>query len=128
MNTHPGILGKKLGCTQIFNDDGSVKRVTVIEAGPCKVVRKRTLEQDKYSAVQLAFDERREKTVSKPRRGYYQKNGGEGRKVTKKGKEVTMLPRSSARAASVARGRRQVRGRSDGEHSRRAQGKGSSST
>jgi large subunit ribosomal protein L3 len=93
MNTHPGILGKKLGCTQIFNDDGSVTRVTVIEAGPCTIVRKRTVERDGYTALQLSFGERREKTVNKPTRGYLEKNGVQGRKVTRKGKEVTMLPR-----------------------------------
>lgn len=93
MNTNPGILGKKLGCTQIFNNDGSVSRVTVIEAGPCIVVRKRTPERDGYSAIQIAFGERREKVVSKPERGYFAKNGIEGRKVTRKGKEVTLLPR-----------------------------------
>ncbi len=92
MNTLPGILGKKLGCTQIFNDDGSVTRVTVIEAGPCTVVRKRTMERDGYSALQLSFGLRREKTVNKPNRGYFEKNGVKATTVTKKGKEVAMLP------------------------------------
>jgi large subunit ribosomal protein L3 len=94
MNTHPGLVGKKLGCTQIFNDDGTVARVTVIEAGPCTVVRKRTMERDGYSALQLAFDERREKTVTKPMRGYFAKNGVATRTVTRKGKDVPMLPKT----------------------------------
>jgi large subunit ribosomal protein L3 len=94
MNTLPGILGKKLGCTQIFNDDGSVTRVTVVEAGPCVVVRKRTVERDGYTALQLAFGERREKTVNKPNKGYLAKNGVQPKTVTnKKGKDVAMLPR-----------------------------------
>jgi large subunit ribosomal protein L3 len=93
MNTLPGILGKKLGCTQIFNDDGSVTRVTVVEAGPCVVVRKRTVERDGYTALQLAFGERREKTVNKPTKGYLAKNGVQPKTVTKKGKDVAMLPR-----------------------------------
>ncbi|MEI8259816.1 MAG: 50S ribosomal protein L3 [Deltaproteobacteria bacterium] len=92
MNTLPGILGKKLGCTQIFNDDGSVTRVTVVEAGPCTVVRKRTMERDGYTALQLSFGLRREKTVNKPNRGYFEKNGVKTTTVTKKGKEVPMLP------------------------------------
>lgn len=92
MNTHPGILGKKLGCTQIFNDNGSVTRVTVVEAGPCTVVRKRTVEKDGYSALQLGFGEKRAKLVSKPERGHLEKNGIQARKVTRKGKEVELLP------------------------------------
>jgi large subunit ribosomal protein L3 len=94
MNTYPGILGKKLGCTQIFNEDGTVTHLTVIEAGPCTVVRKRTQERDGYSALQLGFGERRAKLVSKPVRGQFAKAGIEGRKVTnKKGHEVVLLPR-----------------------------------
>ncbi len=93
MNTLPGILGKKLGCTQIFNDDGSVTRVTVVEAGPCVVVRKRTVERDGYTALQLSFGERREKTVNKPGKGYFAKNGVQSTTVSKKGKDVAMLPR-----------------------------------
>jgi large subunit ribosomal protein L3 len=93
MNTHPGILGKKLGCTQLFNADGTVTRVTVVEAGPCLVVRKRTVEADGYTAVQLAFGERREKVISKPERGHFAKNGVQPRNVTRKGKEVPLLPR-----------------------------------
>ena len=54
-----GILGKKLGMTQIFNAEGLLIPVTVIEAGPCTVVQKKTLEKDNYLAVQLGFGERR---------------------------------------------------------------------
>jgi large subunit ribosomal protein L3 len=93
MNTHPGILGTKLGCTQIFNTDGSVTRVTVIEAGPCTIVRKRTVELDGYSALQLAFGEKREKLISKPEKGHLLKAGIEPRKETRKGREVTLFPR-----------------------------------
>ena len=93
MNTHLGIFGKKLGCTQLFNADGTVTRVTVVEAGPCIVVRKRTMEQDGYTALQLAFGERREKVISKPELGHLIKNGVQPRKVTRKGKEVSLLPR-----------------------------------
>lgn len=93
MNTLPGIVGTKLGCTQYFNDNGTVTRVTVIEAGPCKVVRKRTLEKDGYSAVQIAIGERRAHTVSLPVQGDLKKHGIEPRKATnKRGKEVEFLP------------------------------------
>jgi len=73
MNTQPGIYGRKLGCTQIFEADGSVKRVTVIEAGPITVLGKRTVEKDGYTALVLGFDERKEKHTSKPLAGYFKK-------------------------------------------------------
>lgn len=94
MNTHLGLIGKKLGCTQIFDSNGNVARVTVVEAGPCIVVRKRTVEKDGYVALQVAFGERRAKLTSKPLQGYYEKNGVAARTVTnKKGREVQVFPR-----------------------------------
>lgn len=73
MNTQPGVYGRKLGCTQIFEEDGSVKRVTVIEAGPVVVVGKRTPEKDGYTALVLGFEERKEKHTAKPLAGYFKK-------------------------------------------------------
>jgi large subunit ribosomal protein L3 len=73
MNTQPGILGIKLGCTQLFTEDGTVQRVTVIEAGPVTVVGKRTPEKDGYSALVLGIGERKEKHTSKPRLGQTKK-------------------------------------------------------
>ena len=73
MNKQPGVIGIKLGCTQIFNDDGTVKRVTVVEAGPITVIDKRTIERDGYSALVLGFGERKEKHTAKPQLGYYKK-------------------------------------------------------
>ena len=70
-----GIIGKKLGMTQIFAEDGSVIPVTVIEAGPCSVTQKKTIETDGYEAVQLAFGDLREKLVNKPRAGHFKKAG-----------------------------------------------------
>ena len=70
-----GIIGKKLGMTQIFAEDGSVIPVTVIEAGPCFVTQKKTNETDGYEAVQLAFSDLREKLVNKPRAGHFKKAG-----------------------------------------------------
>ena len=64
-----GIIGKKLGMTQIFAENGQVIPVTVIEAGPCAITQKKTVETDGYNAVQLAFEEIREKLVNKPRAG-----------------------------------------------------------
>lgn len=73
MNTHPGLIGKKLGNTQIFESDGNITRVTVIEVGPCTVMGKRTLEKDGYSALILGFGTKREKSVRKPQAGFYKK-------------------------------------------------------
>ncbi len=74
-----GIIGKKLGMTQVFMPDGSLVPVTVIQAGPCTVVQKKTVEQDGYEAVQLGFDElsekRAEKLLNKPQRGHLVKAG-----------------------------------------------------
>ena len=63
----PAILAKKLGMTQVFQEDGSVARVTVLEAGPCPVTGVRTAERDGYEAVQLAFGQTKEKHLTKAR-------------------------------------------------------------
>ena len=69
----PAILAKKLGMTQVFQEDGSVARVTVLEAGPCPVTAIRTPERDGYNAVQLAFGLTKEKHLSKPELGHLKK-------------------------------------------------------
>ena len=67
------ILAKKLGMTQVFQEDGRVERVTVLEAGPCPVTAIRTHDRDGYEAVQLAFDPVPEKRLNKPERGHLKK-------------------------------------------------------
>ncbi|EJO5348476.1 50S ribosomal protein L3 [Clostridium botulinum] len=69
------ILGKKLGMTQIFNENGKVVPVTVIEAGPCTVIQKKTVEKDGYEAIQVAFGDIREKLRNKPVKGHFAKAG-----------------------------------------------------
>ncbi len=69
------ILGKKLGMTQIFAEDGTLVPVTVIEAGPCSVVQKKTVEIDGYSAVQVGFVDKKEKKANKPEKGHFAKAG-----------------------------------------------------
>ncbi len=69
------ILGKKLGMTQIFNENGKVIPVTVIEAGPCTVIQKKTVEKDGYEAIQVAFGDIREKLRNKPIKGHFAKAG-----------------------------------------------------
>lgn len=66
-----GIIGKKLGMTQLFDENGKVVPVTVIEAGPCTVVQKKTVESDGYQAVQLGFGEVSAKRVNKPAKGHF---------------------------------------------------------
>lgn len=68
-----GILGKKLGMTQIFAADGTMQPVTVVLAGPCPVVQKKTEERDGYDAIQVGFGEIRERLVNKPMKGHFAK-------------------------------------------------------
>ena len=71
-----GILGKKLGMTQIYADDGTVIPVTVIQAGPCLIVQRKTVEQDGYEAVQIGLvEERPAKKVGRPLEGHFKKAG-----------------------------------------------------
>ncbi len=76
MNQSPGVYGYKLGNMQLFREDGSVARVTVIEAGPITVLGKRTPEKDGYSALVLGLGELKEKHTSKSRAGQYKKTEG----------------------------------------------------
>ncbi len=67
------ILGKKLGMTQIFNNEGKIVPVTVVEAGPCVVLQKKNIERDGYESIQVGFGEIRDKLVNKPLTGHYKK-------------------------------------------------------
>ena len=69
-----GIIGKKIGMTQIFDEKGNVVPVTVIEAGPCVVVQKKTVENDGYAAVQFGFGDISAKKVNKPMKGHFEKS------------------------------------------------------
>ena len=70
-----GIIGKKIGMTQIFDEIGNVIPVTVIEAGPCVVAQKKTVENDGYDAVQLGFMDVKEKHLTKAEKGHFEKAG-----------------------------------------------------
>lgn len=70
-----GILGRKLGMTQVYDEEGRAVPITVVEAGPCPVVALRTPEKNDYSAVLLAFGEVKPKNVTKPMKGVYEKAG-----------------------------------------------------
>ena len=77
------IIGKKVGMTQIFDESGKVIPVTVIEAGPCVVTQKKTLEQDGYVSVQLGFENVKESKLTKPEAGHLKKAGVEAKKHLK---------------------------------------------
>ena len=68
-----GIIGKKLGMTQLFDANGKVVPVTIIEAGPCTVVQKKTVESDGYQAVQMGYGEVSAKKVNKAAKGHFDK-------------------------------------------------------
>ena len=77
------IIGKKVGMTQIFDENGRVIPVTVVEAGPCVVVQKKTIEKDGYEAIQVGFGDVREKLVNSPRKGHFAKAGVSLRRTLK---------------------------------------------
>ena len=68
-----GIIGKKIGMTQIFDEKGKVIPVTVVEAGPCVVAQKKTVENDGYAAIQIGFGDVKAHKVTKPMKGHFAK-------------------------------------------------------
>ena len=78
-----GIIGKKLGMTQIFAENGAVIPVTVIEAGPCVVTQKKTTETDGYNAIQVGYEDVSAKHVNKPAKGHFEKAGVQAKKHLK---------------------------------------------
>ena len=77
------IIGKKVGMTQIFDENGKVVPVTVIEAGPCTVIQKKTADKEGYTSVQLGFEDIEDKKLTKPEKGHFEKNGVSGKKYLK---------------------------------------------
>lgn len=78
-----GIIGKKIGMTQIFSEDGKVIPVTVVEAGPCTVTQKKTMENDGYEALQVGFGDVKLNRVNKPMKGHFAKNDVAPKKTLK---------------------------------------------
>lgn len=77
------IIARKIGMTQVFAEDGKLIPVTVLEAGPCVVTQKKTVETDGYVAVQVGFGDVKEKALNKPQKGHFAKAGVEATKVLK---------------------------------------------
>ncbi len=78
-----GLIGKKIGMTQIFDEKGNVVPVTVVEAGPCTVALKKTIENDGYEAIQIGFGDINIKNVTKPMKGHFDKAGIAPRRTLK---------------------------------------------
>ena len=78
-----GLIGKKIGMTQIFDEKGNMIPVTVVEAGPCAVVQKKTTENDGYEAVQIGFGDQKVSRVNKPKAGHFKKADVAPKKVLK---------------------------------------------
>ena len=91
-----GIIGKKVGMTQVFDEKGNVVPVTVIEAGPCVVVQKKTAETDGYTAVQLGFGDVSAKRVNKPMKGHFDKRMSRPRRPCVSSASKTATPTTSA--------------------------------
>ena len=102
------IIGKKIGMTQIFDAEGKVVPVTVIEAGPCNVLQRKTVETDGYEAVQLGFGEVKEKHVNKAIKGHFAKSGVAIKKVLKEFRldEITLNVGDEVKADVFAEGER----------------------
>ena len=76
-----GLIGKKIGMTQIFNEEGKIIPVTVLQVGPCTVVQKKIKEKDGYNAIQLGFEEMKENRANKPFLGHFKKMGLKPQKI-----------------------------------------------
>ena len=98
-----GIIGRKIGMTQIFDPDGTVHPATVIKAGPCVVVQAKTPQADGYEAVQLAFVEETPAKVRKPLAGHYKKAGVPPTRVRRRASTWPQAPRARARSLTMAR-------------------------
>ena len=98
------IIGKKLGMTQVFLKDGTMVPVTVVKAGPCTVVQKKTVERDGYNSVQLGFEEVAEKKLNKPELGHLKAAGVQPLKILKE------FDLSNADSLEVGHRLRRVRG------------------
>ena len=100
------IIGKKIGMTQIFDAEGKVIPVTVIEAGPCNVIQRKTVQTDGYEAVQLGFGEVKEKQVTKALKGHFAKSGVAVKKVLKEFRldEITLNVGDEVKADVFAEG------------------------
>ena len=76
-----GLLGKKVGMTRVFDDDGNIVPVTILEAGPCTVTQLKNIDSDGYDAVQVGYLDKKDKHLTKPLKGHFNKSGIAGKKI-----------------------------------------------
>ena len=76
-----GLLGKKIGMTRTFDNDGNAVSVTILQAGPCTVTQLKTIDNDGYDAIQVGYGERKQKHLSKPLKGHFDKAGVEPKRI-----------------------------------------------
>jgi len=93
-----GIIGRKIGMTQVFDASGAQRNVTVIEAGPCSVVQRKTTDRDGYEAVQLGFDDQKPQRITKPLAGHFKKAGVDPKRLLR---EFEVEASSEAKAGDV---------------------------
>ena len=104
-----GIIGKKLGMTQLFDANGKVVPVTIIEAGPCTVVQKKTVESDGYQAVQMGYGEVSAKKVNKAAKGHFDKADVAPKRTLREFRLMTSLPSTSATSSRLMSSQRATR-------------------
>ncbi len=96
-----GILGKKLGMTSIFSEEGEAIPCTIIEAGPCYVTQVKTQDQDGYDSVQLGFDEKPDRLMTRPQKGHLAKAKVKGLRLLREFRESNGLPREVGAEVTV---------------------------
>ena len=94
------IIGKKIGMTQIFDEKGRVVPVTVVEAGPCVVTTKKTVENDGYASVQLGYGDLKPHKVNKPMKGFFDKNGVAPKDVFTPGDKIDVTGKSKGKGTA----------------------------
>ncbi len=96
-----GILGKKLGMTSIFSEEGESIPCTIIEAGPCYVTQVKTRDKDGYDAIQLGFDEKPERLMTRPRKGHFDKAKTKGLRLVREFRSSNGLPQELGAEVTV---------------------------
>ena len=99
------IIAKKIGMTQVFTENGALVPVTVLEAGPCVVIQKKTMENDGYEAIQVGFADAKEKKVTKPMKGHFTKAGVAAKKYVKEFKADVFAAGDRVDASGVSKGK-----------------------
>ena len=115
----PAILGKKIGMTRVFDEQGRMVPVTVVEAGPCVVVQRKTTATDGYEAVQVGFEDRKRERLNQPQLGHFQTRNVPPKRYLREfrvaadheaspGDEILVMPKIQTKSIEIARGLTQI--------------------